>query len=249
LTTVGRDFLPQARRLVEETTAAVGRLKDLSRLGKGNITLASVPVMAHHTLPSVIRKYSEQYAGNRIRIIESNASDVCRAVLYDQAEFGITIQLERHAELVEEAVLRDPFMFFCRDGHPLSARKTVTWKELAGGELILVGGLSGNRALLDHQLARKRLGQHGTYEVEYLSTAIGMVSAGVGTAILPFSAIQENTHPMVRRIPLVGPVIDRTIVLIRKKNASLSPAAQIFYDLLAQQLKTTAKLSRKAKSP
>ena len=58
LTAVGRDFLPQARRLVDETTSAVDRLKDMSRLGKGNVAIArAFPTMAHHTLPAVMRAY------------------------------------------------------------------------------------------------------------------------------------------------------------------------------------------------
>ena len=236
LTAVGRDFLPQARRLVDEMTSAVERLKDMSRLGTGNVAIASIPTMAHHTLPAVIRAYVKDHPGNRIRIIESNASDVCRAVLFDQAEFGITIRLERHAALVEEPVLREPFMFYCLDEHPLAGRKSVTWSELREADLILVSGLSGNRALLDYQLAKKRLSLRGTYEVEHLSTAIGLVAAGVGTAILPFSAIQEGAYPRVRRIALVNPVIVRTLVLIRRKNATLSPAAAQFYDALARKL-------------
>ena len=240
LTAVGREFLPQARRLVLETTSAVDRLKDLSRLGKGNITIASVPTMAHHTLPAVIREYATRHPGNRIRIIESNAADVGRTVLQDQAEFGITIQSMQHADLIEEAILREPFMFFCRDEHPLSKQKSVKWRELGESALIMVGGLSGNRALLDHQLARNRLSLSGTYEVEHLSTAIGLVAAGVGTAILPYSTIQEGTYPRVRRIPLLSPVISRTIVLIRRKGATLSPASQIFYDMLARRLEATA---------
>jgi DNA-binding transcriptional LysR family regulator len=248
LTAVGRDFLPQARRLVSETTSAVGRLKDMSRLGKGNITIASVPTMAHHTLPGVIREYTKLHPGNRIRIIESNAADVGRTVLHDQAEFGITIQLERYADLLEEAILREPFLFFCRDEHPLSAQKSVTWKELREAELIMVGGLSGNRALLDHQLARNRLSLTGTYEVEHLSTAIALVAAGVGTAILPFSTIQEGSYPRVRRIPLLAPIIRRTIVLIRRRGTSLSPASQVFYDMLAKQLESIKLPARRTNS-
>jgi DNA-binding transcriptional LysR family regulator len=248
LTAVGRDFLPQARRLVSETTSAVGRLKDMSRLGKGNITIASVPTMAHHTLPGVIREYTKLHPGNRIRIIESNAAEVGRTVLHDQAEFGITIQLERYADLLEEAILREPFMFFCRDEHPLSAQKSVTWKELREAELIMVGGLSGNRALLDHQLARNRLSLTGSYEVEHLSTAIALVAAGVGTAILPFSTIQEGSYPRVRRIPLLAPIIRRTIVLIRRKGTSLSPASQTFYDMLAKKLESIKLPARRTNS-
>jgi len=241
LTAVGREFLPQARRLVSETTSAVDRLKDLSRLGKGNVTIASVPTMAHHTLPAVIREYSRQHPGNRIRIIESNAADVGRTVLHDQAEFGITIRLERHAELLEEPVLREGFMFFCLDEHALARNKSVTWSDLSGSDLVLVSGLSGNRALLDYQLARKRLRLSGRYEVEHLSTALGLVAAGVGSAILPYSTIQEGTYPRVRRIPLVKPVISRDLVMIRRRNATLSPAAQRFYDMLVGELARTAK--------
>lgn len=249
MTAVGREFLPQARRLVSETTFAVGRLKDMSRRGIGSITIASVPTMANHTLPAVIREYAKLYPGNRIRIIESNAADVGRTVLHDQAEFGITIQLERNPELIEEAILREPFVFFCRDEHPLSRQKSVTWKDLAQADLIMVGGLSGNRALLDHQLARNRLSLTGAYEVEHLSTAMAMVAAGVGSAILPVSTMQEGSYPRVRRVPLTGPVIRRTIVLIRRKGASLSPATQIFYDMLARQLGASPKPAKPTIKP
>jgi DNA-binding transcriptional LysR family regulator len=236
LTPVGREFLPQAARMVSDMTLAVGRLKDMSRLGKGSITMACIPTMAHHALPAVIERYAQRHPGNRIRIIESGAFDVTRAVLNEQAEFGLTLQLERHPDLTEDAVLQEPFMFFCREGHPLGNRKTMTWKDLKQEELIVVSSLSGNRALLDHQLARERLSLSGAYEVEHLSTAIGLVSAGVGTAILPRSTIPEGTHPLVRRIALTSPVIRRTVALIRRKGVSLSPAAEIFYRMLAERL-------------
>ena len=126
LTAVGREFLPQAARMVADMTAAVERLKDMSRLGRGSITMASIPTMAHHALPLVIRRYAQKYPSNRIRIIESGAFDVSRAVLNGQAEFGITLELERHADLLEEPVLQEPFMFFCREGHPLAGRSAIT---------------------------------------------------------------------------------------------------------------------------
>ena len=246
LTVTGRDFLPQARRLVSEMSFAVEHLKDLSRLGKGNVAIACIPTMAHHILPAVIRGYAATYPGNRIRIIESSAPEVNRTVLRDQAEFGITLELERHPDLLEEPLLQEPFMFYCRAEHPLSGRPSVTWKDLRQAELVMVGGQSGNRALLDHQLARNRLSLTGTYEVEHLSTAIGLVNAGVGATILPYSTIQDGTYPLLRRLPLVAPVIKRRVVLIRRRNASLSPAAANFCDMLARHLHATVPPARTA---
>ncbi len=240
LTAVGREFLPQAGRIVNDMTSALDRLKDMSRLGIGNIRMASIPTMAHQTLPAVIKLYAEQHPGNRIRIIESHAFDVNRAVLNDQAEFGLTIQLERHADLVEEFVMHEPFMFVCRNEHALANRKSVTWSEMRQAELVMVSGLSGNRVLLDYQLSRKRISLNAGYEVEHLATALGLVAAGVGTAILPHSAIQAGAYPSVKLIPLVSPVVSRNVVLIRRKNVTLSPATQMFYDLLARQLELKA---------
>ncbi len=129
----GRDFLPQARRLVDEMTSAVGRLKDMSRLGKGNVTIASIPTMAHHTLPGVIRGYAEEHPGNRIRIIESNASEVAAPCCSTRRSSASRSSSSATPTLVEEPVLREPFMFFCRDEHPLSDQKVVTWERAGRG--------------------------------------------------------------------------------------------------------------------
>jgi DNA-binding transcriptional LysR family regulator len=233
MTPVGTEFLPQAQRIVTDLTATVSRVRDASRSRRGDLTIGCIPSMAYQWLPAFIRRYAEQYPGNRIRILDLSASLVVDAVLHAQAEFGVTILMSRHAELAEQPIMREPFALFCRDDHALSRAKSVTWGELDQEDLIVVSSTSGNRALLDYQLARHRINVNGMYEVHHPSTALGLVTAGVGTAILPVSTIQEGTHPRVRRIPLVRPAISRTIALIRRRRATLSPAAQAFYEMLA----------------
>lgn len=241
LTAVGRDFLPQAKRMVAEMTAAFSRLKDVSRLVEGNVTLAAIPTMAAQTLPTAIRKYVDRYPGNRIRVIDGTAAEVRQAVLQGIAEFGINIQMERHPDLMEIPILKEPFMLFCCEGHPFSNKKAVAWTDLSTFELIMIGGQSANRVLIDYQLARKRISMESQYEVQHLSTAIGLVSAGVGVAILPFSTMQDGERSTVRRIPLIEPVISRTLALTRRKTATLSPAAKAFYELLSDELAVSVK--------
>lgn len=241
LTPVGSDFLPQARRLVSDLTSVVGRLRDASRSKRGDLTIACIPSMAYQWLPAYIHRYAERYPGNRIRILDLSSAPVLEAVIQGQAEFGVTIVMTRHPELAEQPILREPFALFCRNDHPMSKQKSVSWRDVREDELIVVSSTSGNRALLDYQLARHRINVNGMYEVHHPSTALGLVTAGVGTAILPMSTIQEGTHPTVRRIPLVRPAITRTIALVRRRKATLSPAAQAFYEMLADD---QAKLGR-----
>lgn len=232
LTAVGRDFLPQARVIVNEMTAAVGRLKDMSKDSRGSFALACVPTMAAHILPALIREYAVRCPKNRIRLIDATSYEVRDAVLNSQAELGISIHGERHPDLLESVLFDDPLMFFCRETHPLSKMKSVTWSDMSGADLIVVGNLTATRVFMDYQLAKRGISLSGAYEVRHHATAISLVAAGVGCAILPASTFKEGERRGVRRIPLVGPVVKRKVILIKKRNSTLSPAAQAFHDLV-----------------
>ncbi|HJV28754.1 MAG TPA: LysR family transcriptional regulator [Aromatoleum sp.] len=232
LTAVGREFLPQAKTIVGEMTLAVGRLKDMSKHARGSFTLACVPTMASHVLPAVIRRYMESHPGNRVRLIDTTAFEVRDAVLHGQAEIGIGIPTERHPEILETPLLDEPLMFFCRQEHPLSDRKSVTWSDMRETELVVVSSMTATRVFMDYQLAKRGISLNGAYEVQHHATAISLVAAGVGTAILPASTLEEGARPGVCRIPLTSPVVKRKITILRRKNNSLSPAANAFFELL-----------------
>ena len=101
LTAVGREFLPQARNLVNEMTSALDQLKDMSAHGRGQFTLACVPSMTSHVLPRVIKRYADLYPGNRIRLLDASSHEVRQAVLHGQAEIGIAVNGEKHPDLKE----------------------------------------------------------------------------------------------------------------------------------------------------
>ena len=238
LTAVGREFLPQAERLVSELTRSVDRLRDKSQGATGEVTVACVTSMAYQRLPAVMRLYAEQHPGNRVRILDRGSTLVTEAVRQGQAEFGLNILLFRDGDLIEEPLFQDPFVLVCLADHPLGAARHTTWSDLRGADLITYTTASANRLLIDYQLSRKRLDVRGRFEVEHLSAAIGLVSAGVGVAILPASSMIAEAHPELRQIPLVDPVIKRSIGLIRRRATSLSPAAQALHGLLAQELRS-----------
>lgn len=232
VTAVGREFLPQAKAIVSEMTLAVGRLKDMSKNARGSFTLACVPTMASHVLPTVIRRYATAHPGNRIRLIDTSAFEVRDAVLHGQAELGIGVPTDRHPDLAETPLLEEPLMFFCREEHALSRMKSVTWSDMRETDLIVVSSMTATRVFTDYQLAKRGISLSGAYEVQHHATAISLVAAGVGAAILPASTLEEGARPGVCRIPLTNPVVKRKITVLRRKNSTLSPAANAFFDVL-----------------
>jgi len=234
LTAVGREFLPQARAIVQEMTAAVEQLKDMSRRSTGHFTLACIPSMSSHVLPRVMRRYAERHPGNRIRLLDGSSHEVRNAVLGGQAELGIAVHGEKHPDLAESVLFADELVLLCRSPHALEGRESVTWSDLRDTELIGISSFTATRVFMDYQLAKQGIRLQGHYEVQHHATAINLVAAGVGSAILPSSAFEEGDRPGVRKIPLTQPTVKRKVSLLRTRHGGLSPAAQAFHDLLRE---------------
>jgi DNA-binding transcriptional LysR family regulator len=232
LTPIGRDFLPQARRLVSELTAALHEIRESGRALRGEVTIACVPTVGVQYLPRVIQQYALKNPGSRIRILDHASFRVAEAVLRREAEFGITLMGSHDPALESVPLLKDRFVMVCRADHPLAGRKKLAWRELQSHALIYSGQESGNRQLLDAALGNQNLHPRAVYEVQRSSTAVGLVAEGVGVAVVPGLAMQKGAYPALRVIPLVQPVVTRSLVLLSRRGAWLTPAAQALYDLL-----------------
>ncbi|BBB62132.1 transcriptional regulator [Undibacterium sp. KW1] len=245
LTRTGQDFLPQARRLLQELSAALTEIRETGKALRGDVSIACIPTAGVRYLPQVIREYSALFPDNRIKILDHASVGVAEAVLRREAEFGINLAGPNHPELSTTPLLEDRFVLVCRDDHALARRKSLSWSQLQPYPLIFAGQASGNRALLDGYLGAENMhggrsaqdGQAGLslqihYEVQRNSTALGLVDAGIAAAIVPNLAMQKANYPRLRVIRLQDPVISRTLVLVARKAARLSPAAQLLYDMI-----------------
>jgi DNA-binding transcriptional LysR family regulator len=235
LTTIGRDFLPQAQRSLTDLQTALVEILETGKARRGDVSIACVPTAGVHYLPRIIQEYSTRYPNNRIKILDHASAGVADAVLRREAEFGINIAESRHPELKSIPLLRDEFVLVCRDDHPLARKTTLRWKQLELYPLIFAGNVSANRSLLDQALGTLSLKLQAFYEVQRSSTALGLVAEGVAVAVVPRLALQKGTYPRLRVIALRDPVVSRTLVLVSRKTAQLSPAAQALYDMIGNQ--------------
>jgi DNA-binding transcriptional LysR family regulator len=244
LTRIGSDFLPHARRLLGELSSSLTEIRETGKSQRGSVTIACVPTVGVQFLPKIIQAYSAKYPNNRIKILDHTSSGVSNAVLQRDAEFGINIASAHHSELSSVPLLEDDFVLVCRDDHPLANKKRIVWKQLEPWPLIFIGQFSGNRPLLDQALGADNLKLHSLYEVQRVSTALGLVAQGVGAAVLPRLAMQRDAYPKIRVIGLGSPLISRTLVLVSRKTAIFSPAAGALYEMIYKT--ATTRMNSKA---
>lgn len=241
LTQVGREFLPLARRLVDNLTHGIERLRTTSRLALGDVTVATLQSVAFRQLPLVLERYAHSHPGNRVQVLERSGSLVTKAVREGEADFGIHIQGDQDPDLVEDRLMRDPFVLICAGDHPMASRSSVSWRDLAGVDLVTLGGASGNRRLVEAQLTRAGLSERGRFVVESTPTAPAFASAGVGAAILPAAMRAASVAIGLVEVPLVEPTLYRSIGLVRRRNETLTPAAGAFYLMIKSTLAAAPK--------
>ncbi|MEZ2221577.1 LysR family transcriptional regulator [Rhizobium sp. RCC_161_2] len=231
-TATGQEMIPLVRRMLEEFDGSLFAIKDSGSQRRGLITMACVPTAAFYFLPTVIRTFGRDYPHIRLRIRDLTANEGLQAVARGEVEFGINLMGNSDPDLSFEPLIDDPFVLAMRKDHPLAAFDEIHWNQLEGHPLVVVDRSSGNRTLLDAALARANLRLNWFYEVTHLNTSLGLVEAGLGISVLPRLATPQEEHPFLVTRPIVNPVVTRTIGIVRRRSATLSPAADRFIDML-----------------
>ena len=234
LTAVGRDFERRTRDLLDELDATLLAVRGVAATRMGEVTVACVPSTVNYYLSDVIARYHALSPKVRVKVLDAGANEVLAAVARGEADFGLNFVGAQEGDLEFESLAEERFVAACRRDHPLAKLRRVTWAQLGQYDYISVGRASGNRVLLDQALAGLALRPHAIYETQHVTTALGLVEAGLGVAAVPSMAMPAPDHPLLASVPLVEPAVTRKVGLIRRRGRSLSPAARQLYDLFAQ---------------
>lgn len=234
LTAVGRDFERKVRELLDELDATLVGIRGGAAARMGEVTVACVPSTVYYYLSHVIRLYHQASPRVRVKVLDASANEVLAAVARSEADFGLNFIGSQEGELEFKPLVEERFVAACRRDHPLAKHRRVSWAQLSDYDYVSVGRSSGNRVVLDQALAGVAKRPQAIYEAQHVTTALGLVEAGLGVAAVPAMAMPGKDHPILVSVPLVDPIVHRKVGLIRRRGRTLSPAAQQLYDLFAQ---------------
>ncbi len=241
LTNVGRVFLGNVRTALDELEGAILDVADLAAHRKGLVTLACVPSAVHYFLPDILKIFTQQFPKIRVRIQDESAQDVLNLVLDGQADFGINFAGAENPEIDFSPIYQETFVLAMSLEHPLAKRESLCWKETANERYISVSKSSGNRSLIDMALAGVEKHPAIYYEANHVAGILALVAAGLGVAAVPGLSLASSPASSLVGVPLVEPVINRTLGLIRKRGRIMPPASQTLFDMLALRFELDAK--------
>ncbi len=226
LTAAGRELVTPLERLVHDFDAIATRTQELTSHRRGHVTVAALPSIAAHLLPRAIASLTAAHSGLVVRVRDMTADAIVEAVKAGDADVGLGSVMRPDADLVVHPLFTDRLCAWVPADHALAGRQRIAFADLMRWPLVLTSRDSSVRQLIERNAERQRLPIQIAQEATYMSTAIGMVAAGLGVGILPESAIGANAPAGPRTVAIHSPVLRRSLVILSRRGSALSPAAE-----------------------
>ncbi|HAV1801324.1 TPA: LysR family transcriptional regulator [Enterobacter hormaechei subsp. steigerwaltii] len=234
LTEAGQQLAMRLERLLDELHST---LRDVGRLGQqlsGTVRVAASQTISAHLIPQCIAESNHRYPDIDFVLHDRPQQWVLESIRQGDVDFGIVIDPGAVSDLECEVVLSEPFLLLCRDDDPLASLPHVAWQALQGANLVLQDYASGSRPLIDAALAAQGVKATIVQEIGHPATLFPMVEAGIGISVLPALALPlpQGSRLTVKRFV---PCVERQLMLVRRKNRSLSGAAHACWDVVRMQ--------------
>lgn len=234
LTEAGVQLASRLERLLEELNTTLLDVRSYGQQRSGTVRIAASQTISAHLMPQCLAASQLHFPEIKIMLRDRPQQWVLQSIRNAEVDFGIVIGPLQVDDLEGEAILEEPFLLLCRQDDPLAAEKEISWQMLNRRLLVLQDYSSGSRVLIDEALRQQQVRVEIVQEIGHPATLYPMVEAGIGISILPALALPlpQGRPLLVRRIT---PEINRSIMLVRRKNRSLSPAAEAIWQEVRQQ--------------
>jgi DNA-binding transcriptional LysR family regulator len=228
LTTEGRSFEASARRVLEDVDAALSDMHALAGHKRGRVSIALLPSLAADWLPKVLADFRVKRPGIEIQVADVLSELCVERVRSGQSDFALASTRVDTPELRAEPFCSDDFYLVCRSDHALAKAKTVRPKDLVAWPFIHLSRTSSVRQYIDAATHPQMI--PSVLEVDQLATVSGMVRAGLGISVVPALTLYQFRAPGLLTRAVRWPGLTRHIYLVRRRDRSLSIAAQDFYE-------------------
>jgi DNA-binding transcriptional LysR family regulator len=189
LTDAGRYFLDQTENLTQKLEEIIKATQRIGRKDKRWFGLGFVPSTLYGFMPQFISRLRQLDNQVDIGLIEMTTLQQFDALKTGRIDVGVG-RIMLHDDEVERLILRDERIVVALPAHhPLANRAALALREALSVPLILYPARP-RPSYADHLLDLFRTKGHTPrviQEVNELQTAIGLVAAGVGAALVPES--------------------------------------------------------------
>ena len=171
-------------------------------------------------MPPIVARFRAEQPHVHVEMRDMDSAAVVAALRADEADIGLA-SAGPAPDLERAPLFSDPFGLVCPADHPLAARESCAWADLADTAFIANGLCT---LIPDEGLGPILAGAGLT--VPNTTSLLALVRAGMGVTILPRLAAAGDGA--LAFVPLAGVATRREVHLLTRPHRNLAPAARAF---------------------
>ena len=230
LTEAGEEFLPFARKTIQDAEDGVQRLYDLQHVKTGTLRIG-VTYSLSTVLTEAVIGFIKAYSGIKLEIIYKTVDELLTLLRERKVDFVLSYKPLCNAPDIASMFLFENALALVVDKeHPLANRKNIKLQELSGKELLLPSKGLQARTMFDRLIEGKDFRFNSSLELNETNILLQMVATGHYATILSTSAVFGK--PRFRAIPIdeAGNTMEASLLYL--EDAYQKTAAKKFIEIL-----------------
>jgi DNA-binding transcriptional LysR family regulator len=232
LTDAGAAFLEDARRALRVVNDAVERSRRAARGEFGQLEIAYYGSAIFHVLPKLITEFGKLRPQVTVDLHNLPKDRQIRALRDGWLDIGFARQYRNEPDIECEEVVREPVVLAVASSNPLARRAGLPITALRDEPMVVFPGMS--RPSFADEVIRfceeAGFAPNVVRETEDLMACLTLVSAGIGVALVPISAMSIHL-PEVSFVKAVKPKLTSSVYCVYRKNEQ-NPSLPGFLNLV-----------------
>jgi DNA-binding transcriptional LysR family regulator len=232
LTPAGVAFLEDARNILAIAGRAVDRARRAGRGELGSLNIGFVGSAMFGQLPEILQAFRQRYPEVNLVLDEMNPWDQAPALRDKEIDLGFCRPAAAGEDLACETVWREPLVLVLPQAHPLAHQEAVSLTALSQEPFVSFTTQpepSLGKYVMD-LLLQAGFTPYIVQQVLEVHMALSLVAAGLGVALVPWSAQNSLRKGVIYR-PIREPVADLDLLALYRKDDP-SPVLQQFLQLM-----------------
>lgn len=190
LTPAGRVFLPEARRIVWLAESATLAARKVAQGDAGRIGIGFTAVSGYSFLPQVVAQARARLPNIELELREMVSNQQAEALQTGLIDIGFVRQPMERQDFESERVVSEGLVAALPAGDPRVNQADLTMRDFDGSPLIMYSreGAGYFHSMLVGLFAEAQARPDYIQQVTQIHSMLGLVSAGLGVAIVPRTA-------------------------------------------------------------
>ncbi|RAS80899.1 LysR family transcriptional regulator [Priestia endophytica] len=237
LTPLGKIFFERMKQVWNMMEDAKREVEEHLNPERGIVRIAFPISMAAHTLPSIISSFRTRYPEAKFQMSNALYYDLIDGVITGEFNLAMIAPMpdqEKEKKIKGATLFTENIVALIPIHHLLSDRKSIRLRELKDDPFCVLPEEFIFRKQVVEGCNDAGFSPQIAFEGKDIDALKGLVSAGLGVALMPEMTLIDNTPRSTVMIPISDANLTRTVGVIYPTQRKLLPTESLFYDFLLE---------------